>query len=97
MIVLQSTYNAMVKKAVSAEARFHALNVRWNALVDRINKKGGETFLKKAQIQQVPQFDEGEIAKLIQLCHPDKHDGKPMATEMTAKLLALKNKITKAT
>lgn len=32
----------------------------------------------------------GDIKRLISLCHPDKHGGKPMAVEMTQKLLSLR-------
>lgn len=31
-----------------------------------------------------------DIKRLISLCHPDKHGGKPMAVEMTQKLLSLR-------
>lgn len=37
-----------------------------------------------------PAFNEDEMRKLLALCHPDKHDGKPMAVEMTQKLLAMR-------
>lgn len=32
----------------------------------------------------------GDLKRLISLCHPDKHGGKPMAVEMTQKLLSLR-------
>lgn len=105
MFVRRSTHDAMRERAVRAEAelfqlqlRFSALTKQWNDLVARINEKGGERFLKYATVQpkvQPAQFTEDEITKLIQLCHPDKHGGKPMATEMTQKLLALKGALTK--
>jgi len=39
------------------------------------------------------QFDQEEIRKLIWLAHPDKHDGKPAAQEMTQKLLRMRHTI----
>jgi hypothetical protein len=68
------------------------IGAKWDALVDRINGLGGEAFLKRARIpSETPaQFTADELQRLILLCHPDKHDGKPMATEMTQKLLKMK-------
>jgi hypothetical protein len=94
MFVRQSTYNAKCR-AFDSLARLYvaevdecaALRKRWNALVARINKLGGEAFLNAPKPAQ---FTKEEIQKLILLCHPDKHDGKPMANEMTAKLLTMK-------
>lgn len=97
MFVRRSTYNEarwqcenMRERALNAERKFYALNEKWNALVSRINAKGGENFLENATIPKAAQFAEDDLTKLILLCHPDKHDGKPIATEMTQKLLALK-------
>lgn len=94
MFVRQSTYDAKCR-AFDSVARLYyeevnelaALRQKWNALVGRINKLGGESFLKAPKPAQ---FTKEEIQKLILLCHPDKHDGKPMANEMTAKLLTMK-------
>ncbi len=36
------------------------------------------------------QFTKAEIRTLIQLCHPDKHDGKQSAVEITQKLIKLR-------
>ena len=95
MLVFQSKYEGVLKRAIRAEAHLYALQDQWNKLVLRVNAKGGESFLSKAVIRPVPQFTEDELAKLVLLCHPDKHDGKPMATEMTQKLLAIKRNFTK--
>lgn len=71
--------------------RYNNLAKRWTELVERINAKGGEDFLDYAVLKGGPtQFTADELKKLILLCHPDKHDGKPMATEMTQKLLKMK-------
>ncbi|GEM_PF-4402544 len=63
---------------------------RWNSLVKRINRLGGEQFLQHARIAPPQQFNADDVQRLIMLCHPDKHDGKAIATEMTQKLLRLK-------
>jgi hypothetical protein len=96
MFVRRSTYDAMEKRALSAELRFYSLQGDWNALIRRINNLGGERFLKHATLQPTPHFSEDELTKLIMLCHPDKHDGKSMATEMTQRLLALKTSMEKS-
>lgn len=38
------------------------------------------------------QFTEEEIARLLRLCHPDKHGNSSAANEMTRKLLDIRNK-----
>ena len=66
----------------------------YNALVGRINRLGGEEFLRKARIPgaHAPngQFSKAEIKSLISLCHPDKHQGKDSAVRITQKLLRMK-------
>lgn len=91
MLVRQSTYDAKCSEVYQWKARFYAMQSEWNSLVKRINALGGEAFLARGE-RKSAQFDADEITKLINLCHPDKHDGKPMATEMTQKLLKLKGK-----
>ncbi len=67
----------------------HAQLLRqWNELVRQINAKGGMEFLNGQQPK--PQLTRDELAKLIALCHPDKHGGKQMANEMTQRLLELR-------
>lgn len=90
MFVRQSKYHAALVRAMIAETRHSILNDKWNDLIDRINNLGGEAFLNQAKIPAVEPFTKTEIDRLIMLCHPDKHDGKPMATEMTQKLLKMK-------
>ena len=45
---------------------------------------------KKMVDECLPQFSDDDLRRLIQLCHPDKHDGKQMAQDMTAKLQAMR-------
>lgn len=93
MFVLESKYKAKCQEvrvqqgvALLYREKFISLQREWNALVARVNARGGERFLAGPTNQFTPE----EITRLILLCHPDKHDGKQMATEMTAKLLHLK-------
>ena len=102
MIVRQSTYDKARRQRDEAESSLFVLQLKyaaladkyteliaeWNALVKKINAKGGQQFLE-GNISQ-PQFTEEELKKLLQLCHPDKHGGKQMAVDMTAKLLQLR-------
>lgn len=99
MLVRQSVYDAMERRALRAEKdsnlyqlEFFKLQNKWNSLIARINEKGGEALLngKYPNNKTQPQFSDDELTKIIMLCHPDKHDGKPMATEMTQKLLSIK-------
>lgn len=92
MFVRQSTYDAKCLDLQIAKATLTMQIKKWNELVGRINKLGGMDFIRKGEqrAKQISQFTDDELTKLIQLCHPDKHDGKPMANEMTAKLLTMK-------
>jgi hypothetical protein len=100
MFVTKSRFDAVERRAQLAERQaFHyfteskRLRAKWDALVDRINALGGETFLKNARLPsgEAPQFTADDLQRLILLCHPDKHAGKPMATEMTQKLIRMKD------
>lgn len=102
MFVLQKKYDKVLETARKTKyqleillGQYHALLQQYNNMVHRINKLGGEEFLNKAKIpnvvvKQEKQFDAEEIKRLIQLCHPDKHNGKPMAVEMTARLVKMR-------
>lgn len=98
MIVRQSTLDAMERRAITAERNsnlyqleYFKLKNQWNELVSIVNAKGGVDFLRNGALKEPqPQFSAEELNKLIMLCHPDKHNGKSMATELTQKLLDLK-------
>ncbi len=87
LVVPKSKYDAL-------EAKYTVLFNKWDTLVDRINDLGGENFLDSAtssdDVFKQNQFTQDELRKLIQLCHPDKHEGKPMAHEITSKLNAMR-------
>jgi hypothetical protein len=96
MFVKKSRYDSMERRAEYAEARLrqtirehNALVEKWNALVRRVNELGGESFLR-GKHQESATLAAEDLQRLIQLCHPDKHNGKLMATEMTAKLLKMR-------
>lgn len=38
-------------------------------------------------------LEKGMLRKLLQLCHPDKHNGSELATSVTQELLKLKEKL----
>ena len=99
MFVSKSKYEVMTGKAAEAviaavqyKNKYLALLQEWNELVNKLNSKGGAALLD-GQASQPPQFSKDELQRLIQLCHPDKHDGKEMATEITAKLVKMKEKM----
>lgn len=92
MFVRKSTYDAVVVERDAARnitTMYHKLYrdllIKWNHLVEQVNQAGGERALK-SRTQQSEQFSQDDIKRLIQLCHPDKHDGKQSAVEMTKKL-----------
>ena len=68
--------------------KLNILKDQWNALVDKINAKGGEDFLNSTP--NTSGFTQAEIKSLIYLCHPDKHQQKPTAVELTQKLLSMR-------
>jgi hypothetical protein len=104
MFVRQSTLDRAAKEAVDwmhtaltykkqltvAIEKHNAMVKKWNELVEKINARGGEDFLE-GKVQS--QFSADELTRLIQLCHPDKHDGKSMAVELTQKLIQMKESL----
>lgn len=94
MFVSQSTYEYEVRKRIKAEAEFSEVLGMYNSLIRRINRLGGEDFLRDATVNKASaskQFDKSELRVLISLCHPDKHGGKPSANDMTQRLIILRN------
>lgn len=75
-------------RVVIAENKYQRLLREWNGLVDKINESGGSEFLEGGIVKN--EFSKGEIKTLLSLCHPDKHNGKKSATDITVKLLALR-------
>lgn len=91
MFVTQSKFDRLESKYRELRNKYDYLHGEWNTLVNRINAKGGESFLDSEP--KSSQFDKGEIKQLLFLCHPDKHGDNPRATEITKKLLELRKSI----
>ena len=83
---LEADFAAIAQLATHYKTEHSKLVAEWNALVRRVNAKGGEEFLDSPSTQ----LTQDEIKKLLQLCHPDKHGGKQLAVDMTARLLLLR-------
>lgn len=49
-----------------------------------------EAIIRDLKTGRKSQFSKDEIKALVSLCHPDKHNGKESAKNMTAKLLDIK-------
>lgn len=104
MIVLQSTFDKVRQQrdheksvAIHWQIKHSELQSRWNKVVEQINAKGGEDFLKFGTLNNdapktVHQFTDDELRSLIQLVHPDKHDGKESAVRLTQKINDLRAK-----
>ena len=71
----------------AAKAEAARLVKKWDDLVDRINRLGGEAFLQRKLTQQ---FTTAELKTLIKLCHPDKHAGSAESEEITKRLLSMR-------
>jgi hypothetical protein len=66
-------------------------------LVREIDMLGGMPFIQCAveQVRRAPAaagspFGQEDMRRLLMLCHPDKHGGKQMAHDITAKLLKMR-------
>lgn len=81
--------DAVAKLQVYQTAHSELLG-QWNALVTRINEHGGEALFEQAA-NSATNLTKDDFRKLLQLVHPDRHEGKPIAIEMTQKLLELRN------
>jgi predicted XRE-type DNA-binding protein len=99
MFVLASKYARLQKNLDDARDRFIQLNARHVALIkhfedltkafDRLRSQS--TIMSHALDHMAkPQFTQAELRTLIQLCHPDKHNGKQSAVAITQKLLQLR-------
>lgn len=95
MFVRQSKYDEEVEQRLQWQVAHTLLQSKWNSLVTRINKLGGEDFLQNATMHPSAvsqQFSDDELRSLLQLVHPDKHDGKESAVRLTQKINALRKK-----
>lgn len=86
MFVLKSRHEVTLALLNQLNQQYLKLLREWNAMVDRVNARGGERFLEASS----PSFTAREIETLIKLCHPDKHGGSKDANEITARLLEIR-------
>lgn len=100
MIVRESTYNEALRRIRSLNGEIQALTLayvalqrKWNNHVELINKKGGQDFIDNAVLGGTGPLTKDDIKSLLQLCHPDKHDGKESAVQMTQKLLKIRDQL----
>lgn len=89
MFVTKTKYNEVKLKKDLAEAELSALIESYNVLVRKI-KRGDFSQRYVLPTEKSSEFTQEELAKLIRLCHPDKHNGSSAANEMTLKLLKLR-------
>ena len=47
--------------------------------------------VQRTRSDSAPKFDDTTLRKLISLCHPDRHNGKQSAQEMTTMLIEMRN------
>lgn len=90
---LESRFNALHDAHMNLMQKYTGLHHEWDNLVARINAKGGERFLKHGVIyagRAPAQLTKDDIKRLLSLVHPDKHNGKQSAVEMTQKLLSMR-------
>ena len=99
MFVKQSTYDKLEDKyknmtstASHYQSKYLALLMEWNSTVEKINMRTGSwEFIETGVIPQgATQLSQDDIRSLIQLVHPDKHEGKESAVRLTQVLLKLR-------
>jgi len=76
-------------KTLAIGVKYQMLLSKHNRLIDTINRKGGQKFLDNGVVLTKSQqaVSELDASDLIRLCHPDKHSGNALSTEITAKLI----------
>jgi hypothetical protein len=84
--------------AKSLESKLRTVRLRHSSLLLRINRKGGEAFLREGSIHPhrptfaptSQQFSKNEIMSLIKLCHPDRHGNSEPSNKLTAILIKMR-------
>lgn len=67
-------------------------NIYYLLKLKQINNDAIQDLKKELQASKDHQtFSQEEIKRMIILCHPDKHNGKQMAVDITAKLVKMRN------
>jgi hypothetical protein len=90
MFVRRSSYMEM---AVIAETwRLETMKWIQRAKNAEARANAAERRATREPVQEPLQLTQEDIKRMLMLCHPDKHDGKQAAVEMTQKLLAMRRK-----
>lgn len=103
MFVRQSTHDKLRRELYDTQVqanyntvKYNILLKEYNDLVRQINEKGGQAFLKhgsiygrQPEVKTVKQFTDEELKQLLRLVHPDKHNGRDVATKMFQKIQGL--------
>lgn len=84
LLRLQEQYRAQAEELEKARTELAQLTDRYNRVRSKARK-----LMKAAVVSTVAP---NRVEQLIRLCHPDKHDGSVLATEVTQWLLAQRRK-----
>lgn len=76
----KSDYFTLLKQAKAMQAEIDVLRRH----LTQANRRTTEALAAQTTLQP------DDIKRLLQLCHPDKHNGSQTANDMTRKLLALR-------
>lgn len=80
-----NAYWQLHREYQSLDSQYKSLIERWNNLARKVNDNGGVEMIGKRC-----QFTDSELRSLLQLVHPDKHDGKESAKILTQKINQLR-------
>jgi hypothetical protein len=79
----KNAYKKEKIKSQSLQILFDYTVQRYNNLVNKINKAGGEQIFTQ-------QFSKEELRTLLILCHPDKHNGSTTAHKISTKINSIR-------
>lgn len=100
MFVRRSTYDKVVAELESTKAELEACTKRYYDLCTRhtslkyeiLSYKAYVDFCRQELDNATPPLDDDMIKRMISLCHPDKHDGRKVAQEVTSYLNNLRRR-----
>jgi hypothetical protein len=91
MFVRKKKYDTLQLEYLQLMGEMAMLQLKIVGLEELLRMAREKAMKMTPEIKKVSHnFTQEEIKKLLMLCHPDKHNGKQMAVEMTQKLLALR-------
>lgn len=86
-----------VSKADYRKLQRENIDLEYQALSARLQAQDAMNDARLAEMRMFevqrtrPKFDDTTLRKLISLCHPDRHNGKQSAQEMTTMLIEMRN------